>query len=103
MVYKGKKMLLPVLVLLISVLLTAGWMTPVHGEETTSDQNSNGISIEYDPSSTIHKVGNVILFCMNNEMHWPHDTDTFKAPLYEEGYLTRENFQKKNGENRYRL
>lgn len=90
-------MLLPVLVLLISVLLTVGWMTPVHGEETTSDQNSNGISIEYDPSSTIHKVGNVILFCMNNDMHWPHDTDSFKAPLYEEGYLTRENFQEKTG------
>lgn len=90
-------MLLPVLVLLISVLLAVGWMTPAHGEETTSDQNSNGISIEYDPSSTIHKVGNVILFCMNNQMHWPHDTNTFKAPLYEEGYLTRENFQKKTG------
>ena len=90
-------MLLPVLVLLISVLLTVGWMTPAHGEETTSDQSSKGISIEYDSPSTIHKVGNVILFCMNNEMHWPHDTDTFKAPLYEEGYLTRENFQEKTG------
>ena len=61
-------MLLPVLVLLISVLLTAGWMTPVHGEETTSDQSSKGISIKYDPSSSIHKVGNVILFCMNRIM-----------------------------------
>lgn len=94
-------MLLPVLVLLISVLLTAGWMTPVHGEETTSDQSSKGISIEYDPSSSIHKVGNVILFCMNNEMHWPHDTDTFKAPLYEEGYLTEANFQTETGSRDY--
>ena len=94
-------MLLPVLVLLISVLLTAGWMTPVHGEETTSDQSSKGISIEYDSPSTIHKVGNVILFCMNNEMHWPHDTDTFKAPLYEEGYLTEANFQTETGSRDY--
>lgn len=94
-------MLLPVLVLLISVLLTVGWMTPVHGEETTSDQSSKGISIEYDPSSSIHKVGNVILFCMNNEMHWPHATDTFKAPLYEEGYLTDANFQTETGSRDY--
>lgn len=92
-------MLLPVLVLLISVLLTVGWMTPAHGEETTSDQNSNGISIEYgsDSSSTIYKVGNIILFCMNNQMHWPHKMGSFKAPFYEEGYLTRENFQEKTG------
>ncbi|MDD7684877.1 hypothetical protein [Eubacterium pyruvativorans] len=102
MVYKGKKMLLPVLVLLISVLLTAGWMTPVHGEEITSDQSSKGISIEYDSPSTIHKVGNVILFCMNNEMHWPHSTPgTPNVPMYEEGYLTKDNFQEKTGRTDY--
>ena len=95
-------MLLPVLVLLISVLLTAGWMTPVHGEETTSDQSSKGISIKYDPSSSIHKVGNVILFCMNNEMHWPHSTPgTPNVPMYEEGYLTKDNFQEKTGRTDY--
>lgn len=100
-------MLLPVLVLLISVLLAVGWMTPAHGEATTPDQNSNGrIKVNYDENTDVHTVDGVdrtkiILFCMNNEMHWPHDTGTFEAPFYEEGYLTRENFQEKTGRTDY--
>lgn len=93
-------MLLPVLVLLISVLLTAGWMTPAHGEATTPDQNSNGrIKVNYDENTDVHTVDgtNIILFCMNNQMHWPHKMGSFEAPFYEEGYLTRENFQEKTG------
>lgn len=94
-------MLLLVLVLLISVLLTAGWMTPVHGEATTPDQNSNGrIKVIYDKNTDVHTVEgkNIILFCMNNEMHWPHSTESIQnVPMYEEGYLTRENFQIKTG------
>lgn len=98
-------MLLPVLVLLISVLLTAGWMTPVHGEETTSDQNSNGrIKVNYDENTDVHTVDgtNIILFCMNNQMHWPHSTPgTPNVPMYEEGYLTKDNFQEKTGRTDY--
>ena len=98
-------MLLPVLVLLISVLLTVGWMTPAHGEATTPDQNSNGrIKVNYDKNTDVHTVDgtNIILFCMNNEMHWPHSTESIQnVPMYEEGYLTRENFQEKTGRTDY--
>ncbi|SDF28311.1 hypothetical protein SAMN04487889_11641 [Eubacterium pyruvativorans] len=98
-------MLLPVLVLLISVLLTAGRMTPVHGVETTSDQNSNGrIKVNYDKNTDVHTVDgtNIILFCMNNQMHWPHSTPgTPNVPMYEEGYLTKDNFQEKTGRTDY--
>lgn len=98
-------MLLPVLVLLISVLLTAGWMTPAHGEATTPDQNSNGrIKVNYDVNTDVHTVDgtNIILFCMNNQMHWPHSTPgTPNVPMYEEGYLTKDNFQEKTGRTDY--
>ena len=98
-------MLLPVLVLLISVLLTVGWMTPAHGEATTPDQNSNGrIKVIYDKNTDVHTVEgkNIILFCMNNQMHWPQSTPgTPNVPMYEEGYLTKDNFQEKTGRTDY--
>lgn len=98
-------MLLPVLVLLISVLLTVGWMTPAHGEETTPDQNSNGrIKVIYDENTDVHTVEgkNIILFCMNNQMHWPHSTPGIpNVPKYEEGDLTEANFRTETGRSDY--
>ena len=46
-----------------------------------------GIQIQYDESTTIHTVkeGNdtLILYCMNNALHWPHTTPTISSvPTY---------------------
>ena len=58
--------------------------------------------IQYDPTTDIHwtySVPNdatsrrIILYCMNNLSHWPHDTDSFKAPEYYQGYLTKDKFK----------
>lgn len=51
---------------------------------------TTGITIEYDENTTIHSVtdaaGNkIILYCMNNGLHWPHSTPTTpKVPKYTE-------------------
>ena len=56
------------------------------GEVGTAQANASDtrIKIDYDEKNDIHSVdnGNIILFCMNNQMHWPHDTPTFQAPEY---------------------
>lgn len=58
--------------------------------------------IQYDPTTDIHwtySVPNdaasrrIILYCMNNLSHWPHDTSSFKAPEYYQGYLTKDKFK----------
>lgn len=58
--------------------------------------------IQYDPTTDIHwtySVPNdatsrrIILYCMNNLSHWPHDTSSFKAPEYYQGYLTQGKFK----------
>lgn len=62
--------------------------------DTAGTNNTNGMKIDYDEKTDIHSLdnGNIILYCMNNRMHWPHDTPSFTAPNYTEGYLTQENF-----------
>ncbi|MCI1655910.1 MAG: Cna B-type domain-containing protein, partial [Lachnospiraceae bacterium] len=56
------------------------------GEVGTAQANASDtrIKIDYDETTNIHSVDNrnIILFCMNNQMHWPHDTPTFQAPEY---------------------
>lgn len=58
--------------------------------------------IQYDPKTDIHwtySVPNndtsrrIILYCMNNLSHWPHDTGSFTAPDYYQGYLTKDKFK----------
>ncbi|MCI5759688.1 MAG: hypothetical protein MR218_06500 [Eubacterium sp.] len=66
------------------------------GVAANSEENSNGIKIDYDSTTDIHSVvdtaGNtIILYCMNNQLHWPHGED---APLYTE--TTIEDFCKDN-------
>ena len=50
---------------------------------------TGGVTIDYDENSDIHSVtedgSKIILFCMNNGLHWPHSTQTFKnVPNYKE-------------------
>ena len=51
-------------------------------EETTSANDP--IKIEYNEATQIHSAenGNIILYCMNDALHWPHDTPTYQAPTY---------------------
>lgn len=56
------------------------------GESGGADTKT-GIKIGYDSNTDIHSVqdgegGSLILFCMNNTLHWPHDTPTYTAPNY---------------------
>ncbi|MCI6745407.1 MAG: Cna B-type domain-containing protein, partial [Anaerolactibacter massiliensis] len=55
-----------------------------------NDDSTSWIQIDYDSDTAIHSVtdasGNkIILFCMNNQLHWPHETpDSPNVALYEE-------------------
>lgn len=48
------------------------------------------VTIDYDPNTTIHSVTQsdgtkIILYCMNNDLHWPHATESIKnVPTYTE-------------------
>lgn len=70
------------------------------GTSSEEDQAAAGIQIQYDESTTIHYVkdGNdtLILYCMNNKLHWPHTTDSISSvPTYSE--TTLEDFCKDIG------
>ncbi|WP_058985560.1 DUF7601 domain-containing protein [Hugonella massiliensis] len=63
---------------------------------------ANGtVQIQYDTEKEIHYVldpesanGRIILYCMNNQSHWPHKTPSISnVPSYIEGYLTPEKFK----------
>ncbi len=63
---------------------------------------ANGtVQIQYDTEKEIHYVldpesanGRIILYCMNNQSHWPHTTPSISnVPSYIEGYLTPEKFK----------
>jgi hypothetical protein len=62
---------------------------------------TTGITIDYDSDTTIHSVtdaaGNkIILYCMNDQLHWPHSTPTTpNVPKYTEE--TIEQFLTDNG------
>ena len=53
-------------------------------------QAAGGVKIDYDAESTIHSVtasdgSKIILFCMNDGLHWPHSTPTTpNVPDYSE-------------------
>ncbi|MDY4077880.1 MAG: hypothetical protein ACI33J_03925 [Clostridium sp.] len=55
----------------------------------------NGIHYIMDPSYPYKKL---ILYCMNNESHWPHEKPDLggeSVPDYKEGYLTPHQFESK--------
>ena len=61
---------------------------------------AGGVKIDYDEQSTIHSVTDtdgteIILFCMNNGLHWPHKTPSIQnVPKYTE--TTIQEFCKEN-------
>ena len=62
---------------------------------------TTGITIDYDENTTIHSVTDtagdkIILYCMNDKLHWPHSTPTTpNVPKYTEE--TIEQFFTDNG------
>ena len=63
---------------------------PVVNLLSSSGTSNSGLTIAYDQKTDIHSItyesGNtIILFCMNNELHWPHTTPSIPAvPTYTE-------------------
>jgi hypothetical protein len=66
-----------------------------------ADADGDTVKIQYDEKTEIHYVndaesanGRIILYCMNNQSHWPHTTPSISnVPSYIEGYLTPEKFK----------
>ena len=66
-----------------------------------ADTDGDTVKIQYDEKTEIHYVndaesanGRIILYCMNNQSHWPHTTPSISnVPSCIEGYLTPEKFK----------
>lgn len=92
---KGRKKLL-VALLSLAVMACFG-----SGSVFAADDTSNTYKIDYNEQTDIHSVkmedgSEVIIFCMNNQRHWPHTTPTITSvPLYEQTSI--EKFCKENG------
>lgn len=93
---------------LLSFILTIGLAVPaavlgnstaVFGVESGSDSENavtisfeNGIHSVVDPADANRKM---VVYCMNNQMLWPHDTDSLgnvSVPKYLNGYLKASDF-----------
>lgn len=93
---------------LLSFILTIGLAVPaavlgnstaVFGAESGSDSEKtvtisfeNGIHSVADPADANRKM---VVYCMNNQMLWPHDTDSLgdvSVPKYLNGYLKASDF-----------
>lgn len=92
---KGRK---KILVALLSLAVMACFGS---GSVFAADDTSNTYKIDYNEQTDIHSVkmedgSEVIIFCMNNGLHWPHTTPTITSvPLYEQTSI--EEFCKENG------
>ena len=93
---------------LLSFILTVGLAAPavvlgnstaVFGAESGSDSENavtisfeNGIHSVADPADANRKM---VVYCMNNQMLWPHDTDSLgdvSVPKYLNGYMKASDF-----------
>lgn len=93
---------------LLSFILTIGLTVPavalgnstaVFGAESGSDSEES-VTISFE--NGIHSVANsadgnrkMVVYCMNNQMLWPHDTDSLgdvSVPKYLNGYLKASDF-----------
>lgn len=76
-------------------LIVLALAAPCFAADTATSQKIN-----YDEDTTIHWLPNpndsserIILYCMNNKLHWPHTTPSVPdVPEYVEGYLTEKDF-----------
>lgn len=63
------------------------------GENVDSSSQGSGETVHINYDGTIHSIGKedentklpeIILYCMNNMLHWPHSTLTITAPDYKQ-------------------
>ncbi|MCI6638730.1 MAG: Cna B-type domain-containing protein, partial [Lachnospiraceae bacterium] len=65
----------------------------IHALLLSAAGNASGITIDYDDQTEIHSVSGqdgtkIILYCMNNDLHWPHKTPSIlNVPTYTETSL----------------
>lgn len=100
----NKKNLKSLLSLILAIGLVApaavlGKSTAVYGAENGSD-SEEAVTISFE--NGIHSVANpadanrkMVVYCMNNQMLWPHDTDSLgdvSVPKYLNGYLKASDF-----------
>lgn len=103
----NKKNLKSLLSLILAIGLVApaavlGKSTAVYGAENGSD-SEEAVTISFE--NGIHSVANpadanrkMVVYCMNNQMLWPHDTDSLgdvSVPKYLNGYLKASDFDSK--------
>lgn len=88
----GRRPLMALAVAVLAVVLSLSCLTTVaRADDTTT---SGTVKIGYDSKTDIHSVTDddgtkIILYCMNNQLHWPHPTSsTPNVPNYTLGYLT---------------
>lgn len=88
----GRRPLMALAAAVLAVVLSLSCLTTVaRADDTTT---SGTVKIGYDSKTDIHSVTDddgtkIILYCMNNQLHWPHATlSTPNVPNYTLGYLT---------------
>ena len=88
----GRRPLMALAAAVLAVVLSLSCLTTVaRADDTTT---SGTVNIGYDSKTDIHSVTDddgtkIILYCMNNQLHWPHSTSsTPNVPNYTLGYLT---------------
>lgn len=88
----GRRPLMALAAAVLAVVLSLSCLTTVaRADDTTT---SGTVKIGYDSKTDIHSVTDddgtkIILYCMNNQLHWPHSTSsTPNVPNYTFGYLT---------------
>jgi hypothetical protein len=88
----GRRPLMALAAAVLAAVLSLSCLTTVaRADDTTT---SGTVKIGYDSKTDIHSVTDddgtkIILYCMNNQLHWPHSTSsTPNVPNYTLGYLT---------------
>lgn len=88
----GRRPLMALAAAVLAVVLSLSCLTTVARVDDTT--TSGTVKIGYDSKTDIHSVTDddgtkIILYCMNNQLHWPHSTSsTPNVPNYTLGYLT---------------
>lgn len=79
---KNRPLVIVLSIAMIFSALTAFWSFG-EGSTDSGTVSNSPITIAYDQATQIHSYNGVTLYCMNNLLHWPHNTDSIVAPQYE--------------------
>lgn len=93
--------LAPVITVVVGLLVGICLLPTGVLDGMTAAASTDTVQIQYDEDKDIHYIpdpesanGRIILYCMNNKLHWPHATPSIPTvPSYIEGYLTPDKFK----------